>query len=169
MPQDRVLAALLVLRTVQALGICKMALLTNPENGAELSDRIAALAYQLRMFQDAMLSKELRTRYLSPHTRKPRKKGKGTAAWLADLLTTETRTIDDALQQIAERGGKVEFAELPIELHKPRGGFAKDGRFSNDYSVRYHFGDEWKRVKVKRLREVAKNNAKLRNPGQSHS
>jgi hypothetical protein len=97
--------------------------------------------------------------FLNPDSPRPRTKGaerEGEAAWLAELLTNDKRTINEVLDEIADNGGKVEVGDLPIELHKPDGDLAKSGRITNKYIVHFHYGDKWKQVKVKRLREVAK-------------
>jgi len=167
MPQDKILAALLILRTVRELSICSQRIAGKPIPVAELSDIckmeilnnpvdvVGELMYRLRMYQDAMHSDKIRNRYMGHQRGIPRKKGKdrpGTAAWLADRLTTKTRTVDDVLDTIAESPSAKIEGGLPMELHKPRGGLAENGHFSNDYILRFHFGNEWRQVKVKSLR-----------------
>jgi len=160
-PEDRITAALLVLRTVQALGIYKMSLLANPASDAGLVDKMADYAYRLRMYQDAMLSEKLRTRHKSHHARKPRAKGVarvGTAKWLADLLTSETHTVDDRLDEIVGAGGSwAKYRDLAIAIHKPTGEPVTSGeRITNEHTIRFQLDDKSKALKVKGIRAAEK-------------
>ena len=157
-PEDRVTAALAILRTVEALGTRRMELLNqvlvSPKKAPSTVDRIAWLCYRLRMYQDAMHSKKLRDRYLGHHTRKPRKRGaerEGSAAWLVAILTRR-RTLDDALESVIDMGGQVSIAGQLLEV-------LRDGKpvnkLTNQCDVRYRYRDKWRKVSVKRLREVA--------------
>jgi hypothetical protein len=159
-PDDRTTAALAAIRTCDLIESCRLHWLTDimqDRPRTENIDRYAALAYQLRMYQDAMHSEELRRRYKAHHARGSRQKGadrEGSAAWLARILTGNDRSINDALGMIADRG-KVEFAGLPLEMLSAKGKLVEDGNYTGDCTIRFHFRDDWKSITVKTLRKVA--------------
>jgi hypothetical protein len=160
-PDDRTTAALAAIRTCDAIRSCRLSWLTDivqEKPRTENVERYAALAYRLRMVQDAMHSEELRRRYITHHAKKPRQKGsdrEGSAAWLARLLTGNGRSVDDALGMIAD-SGKAEFSGLPVELLSATGEIITDGNYTGGCTVRYHFRDDWRSVTVKTLRKAAR-------------
>ena len=159
LPEDRVTAALAILRTVDALSACRMSWLTS--HNADGIEMYAALAYRLRMYQDAMHSEKLRTRYKKHHASKPRQSGadrEGSAAWLLAEITTDKRPLEDMLRIIAEgqkQSGPVVVNDINLELLDEDGKRLSGRRVTGKCDISYIFGDASKKVSVKRLRNLA--------------
>ena len=154
----RITAALAILRTVEALSTCRLIWLFDPTK-KETIERYAALAYRLRMYQDAMHSEKLRTRYKKHHARKPRQHGsdrEGTAAWFVSHFTTDQMPLNKLLKQIAEfqKDAPVVLKGIRVELRNANGETLSGSKITGSCSVRFKIGDRPKSLNVKTLRAV---------------
>lgn len=150
--EDRVLAALLILRVHARLSVLKMQLMTNPEAAGDIVDSVGHWMYRLRMYQDAMHGRYLQGRRLSQHSGRSKTRD-GSGRWLLARLTSGGRSLDDALKEMA-KGDWCSFSDgFSVALLDDKNDFVT-GEPIGKHRVVYQHKKKPKSIRVKALREL---------------